>query len=48
MLPISLGTANWSVLAGTTFIVGYGLGVGAVADSEMLRSQRYGFVLTLR
>ena len=48
MLPISLGTANWSGLAGTTLIVAYGLGTGAAADAEMLTSGRFGVALTLR
>lgn len=48
MFPISIGTTNYSGLAGTQLLVGYGLGSGATADAEMLRSGRYKVVLTLR
>ncbi len=48
MQPVSIGKGNWSSLAGTSILVGYGLGQGAAADAEMLNSQRYGAVLTLR
>ena len=48
MLPVSLGTGDWSGLAGTSLIVAYGLGVGAAADTEMLTAQRFSVVLTLR
>ena len=48
MRPVSIGTANWSGYAGISIVVGYGLGVGAAADAELLSSKRYGAVLTLR
>ena len=48
MLPLSIGKMNYSALAGTQVIVGYGLGSGAAADLDMLSNGRFQVVLTLR
>jgi alpha-tubulin suppressor-like RCC1 family protein len=48
MLPLSIGTGDYRFLTGTQVLVGYGLGSGTAADSEMLTAGRYKVVLTLR
>ena len=48
MLPLAIGKMNFSALAGTQVIVGYGLGSGAAADLDMLGNGRFQVALTLR
>ena len=48
MLPLSIGTGDYRSFAGTQILVGYGLGSGTAADSDMLSTGRYKMALTLR
>lgn len=49
LMSVRIGAnLNLSGLTGVDVYVGYGVGEGAVADIEMLRSSRYKTVLTLR
>ena len=48
-LPLALGTnADLTGLGGTQIIVGYGLGSGAAANTDMLGGGRFSAVLTLK
>lgn len=46
--PLGLGSGDFSAVSGVTLILGYGVGIGAAAEAELLQTARYAGVLTLQ
>ncbi len=46
--PLGLGSGDFSAVSGVTLILGYGVGIGAAAEADLLQTARYAAVLTLR